>query len=105
MALISERPSSLRNATMDNLQTEGFGTLCTPEQATGVNRPINPCYLRLDMREAAEDNLTVTELKIKKRQEMVAQNITIVGVVGDQFADIVGPLVPNHYKVPNPIFF
>ena len=54
---------------------------------------------------AAEDNLTVTELKIKKRQEMVAQNITIVGVVGDQFADIVGPLVPNHYKVPNPIFF
>ncbi len=81
---ITSRPSSEYDATYNNLKSAGyynFDTLITKNDY--------------------EKNLTSTEYKSNKREELKARGYNILAVVGDQWSDLEGPDHGIQVKLPN----
>lgn len=81
---ITSRPGSQYEATYKNLKAAGyygFDTLIT--------------------RNGFENDISSTEYKTNKREELTAMGYKIVAVVGDQWSDLTGPDHGIQIKLPN----
>jgi acid phosphatase len=86
---ISGRPESLRVATEQNLQTQGYAS-----------------WSELILRPNEDKSGSVAEFKSSARRSITDEGYRIVLNVGDQFSDLSGaPAAELSVKLPNPFYF
>lgn len=84
---ITGRPENQRQATVTNLQKEGFEG-----------------WKELVMKADADHSLT-SEFKTQQRRKVFDQGYTIVVNMGDQMSDLEGGYAEATFKLPNPMYF
>ena len=88
MIFITGRPNKQRDATIINLDHEGFDG-----------------WTELRTRPDRDDLPTVQAYKTAERTKVEAEGYTIIADVGDQISDLEGEHSGCRFKVPNPFYF
>ncbi|XP_065850733.1 acid phosphatase 1-like [Euphorbia lathyris] len=87
--LLTGRPESYRNITVENLLKVGYSN-----------------WERLIMRGDADEGKKAIVYKSEKRQELVNEGYRLHGNTGDQWSDLLGFAVAERsFKLPNPMYY
>jgi predicted secreted acid phosphatase len=118
VAFVTGRKESSRQATMHNLEVEGYGKPCAegPGPFYGP-RPLQTdsssngsghgcCYSALYLRQAGDTSLASVYKPGARKDLLQKGNMTLIALVGDQFSDLNGEVsAPYAFKLPNPFYY
>lgn len=119
VAFVTGRKESGRNATMHNLEIEGYGKPCKEgpgpfygaaalrSSSDGGNGDSSECcYSALYLRQVGDTSLASVYKPGARTDLLQKGNMTLLALVGDQFSDLNGEQsAPYAFKLPNPFYY
>jgi hypothetical protein len=100
--------AEVRNATVANLASAGYGRACTDTEYEGDSAAAAPCYAALLMRPERE-GAPASVVKPALRSQLLDRlgpGATLVAALGDNFSDLGGEPTPAAvFKLPNPVYY